>query len=194
MCPTKIDSTPSASHTGRSIADERKVQHKLQNCLQSRLNDSAFEARLQDAAEIYKRSRSGPATQQPASEQHAARLSLAQWRSQCGRSALDWLGYRGWKAEMSTLATVSLVLVAMFIEPWRLSSIDCPYCAQHGLAADTTTVHLAVKRNTQHLIRSIGRVTGPVTNEDTSMFSLPTARTQPLCQADTALRPGALSR
>jgi hypothetical protein len=206
--PTTTNSTPSVSRTGRSIADERKVQHRLQNSLQSLLNDSAteaFEARLQDAAEIHKWSRSGPATQQ----QHAARLSLAQWHSQCGRSAMDWLGYRGWKAEMSTLATASLMLMTMFIEPWRLTAVDCPYCAQHGVAADTTTVHalgcsnqdrfganavhLAVKRDTQHLIRSIGRVTGPITNEDTSMFSLPTARTQPLCQADTALRPGALS-
>lgn len=89
--PATADTTPSASHTGRSIADERKAQH------------------------------SGTVS---------------------ARSALDWLGYRGWKAEMSTLATASLMLVAMFIEPWRLSAIDCPYCAEHGYAADTTTVHV----------------------------------------------------
>ena len=184
--PTNPDSDcPESDHHATESTRSHSTQH-LQRRLTKMLNDRhhhAYRSSLLTAG-------------------HEGRQVLAQLNSQCARSAMSWLGPSG--SRLSTLATTALLLTAIHVEAWAASDATCPYgCAHqvstlHALGCPAqhiygqNTVHKGMKWQLQHLCTTIGRVVGPVTNEDTSPFTAPSTIKDNLLKADTLLRPGAL--
>jgi hypothetical protein len=140
-----------------------------------------------------------------------ARRVLAQLRSQQAPGALAWLSMApalsrrphvaADGAGLHAMAAVTMVLVTVFVDPWRLSGRACPYRGCRAAADGPTTVHAlscdgqhdrgphathtACKRQMQQALRSSH--VGAVFNECGTMFKVPHTR-----RADTAISPGAL--
>jgi hypothetical protein len=140
-----------------------------------------------------------------------ARRVLAQLHSQQAPGALAWLSMApalsrrphvaAEGAGMHAMAAVTMVLVAVFVDPWRLSGRVCPYRGCRSAGDGPTTVHAlscdgqhergphathtACKREMQHTLRSSH--IGAVFNECGTMFKVPHLR-----RADTAISPGGL--
>ena len=124
---------------------------------------------------------------------------LAQLRSQSGPGALSWLDVPpGAGVAMTPVAAVTMTLVAIFVEPWRIDGDSCPFQCSH--AARPTCVHVfschlqrprgqmatheVHKRCLQQLLRSCG---APYfLNEDTTFSDYDGDR------ADTVVLPGVL--
>jgi hypothetical protein len=116
--------------------------------------------------------------------------------------ARAWLGPRD--TPLHNLALVTWLLQSIFVEPWRVSGVGCPYRGCQGNASPSCVhalgcgnqhhrglhaTHSAMKRCWQHLLRS-HHVLG-VRNEDSSMFTL--AVGQKRIQVDTAVDPGGMA-
>ena len=124
---------------------------------------------------------------------------LAQLRSQSGPGALSWLDVPpGADVAMTPMAAITMTLVAIFVEPWRIDGNDCPYQCSHS--ARPTCVHVfscqlqrprgqiatheVHKRCLQQLLRSCG---APYfLNEDITFSDYEGDR------ADTVVLPGVL--
>jgi hypothetical protein len=125
---------------------------------------------------------------------------LAQLRSQSGPGALAWLDVPpGTALTMTPVAAVTMTLIALFVDPWRISGDACPFgcsaaarpscvhvfgCRSQPLRGQVAT-HEAPKRCLQQLLRSCG---APYfINEDRGESSFDGDR------ADTVVLPGTLA-
>jgi hypothetical protein len=125
---------------------------------------------------------------------------LAQLRSQSGPGALSWLDVPpGTELTMTPVAAVTMTLVALFVDPWRVSGETCPFrcsaaarpscahvfgCRSQPLRGKVAT-HEAHKRCLQGLLRSCGAPW--FLNEDRGESDFDGDR------ADTVVLPGALA-
>lgn len=125
---------------------------------------------------------------------------LAQLRSQSGPGALSWLDVPpGTALTMTPVAAVTMTLVALFVEPWRVSGGTCPFncstearpscvhvfgCRSQPRRGKVAT-HEAHKRCLQGLLRSCGAPW--FLNEDCGESDFDGDR------ADTVVLPGALA-
>ena len=130
----------------------------------------------------------------------AGKPLLAQLRSQSGPGALAWLDVPpGTALTMTPTAAITMALVALFVDPWRVSGDTCPF--RCSAAARPTCVHVfgcslqpmrgqvavheAHKRCLQGLLRSCG---APYfLNEDRGESAFDGDR------ADTVVLPGTLA-
>jgi hypothetical protein len=125
---------------------------------------------------------------------------LAQLRSQSGPGALAWLDVPpGTALTMTPVAAVTMTLVALFVDPWRISGDVCPFgcsaaarpscvhvfgCRSQPLRGQVAT-HEAHKRCLQQLLRSCGAA--HFLNEDRGESDFDGDR------ADTVVLPGTLA-
>jgi len=132
----------------------------------------------------------------------AGRVVAAQLRSQSGKGALLWIDAPQGLAAMHTLQAVTMVLMAIMVDPWAISGDKCHLCHKgaestagpssvHSLSCKThhergcAANHTVMKRTLQRILT---RNHAPWwTNEDRSCFKV-TGR-----QVDTVLAPGSLA-
>ena len=130
----------------------------------------------------------------------AGKPLLAQLRSQSGPGALSWLEVPpGTELTMTPVAAVTMTLVALFVDPWRVSGATCPFscsaaarpscvhvfgCRSQPVRGKVAT-HEAHKRCLQGLLRSCGAPW--FLNEDCGESDFDGDR------ADTVILPGALA-
>jgi hypothetical protein len=127
----------------------------------------------------------------------AGRLARAQLHSQSGTGAWAWLDCT--PGRIGSQAAATMILVGLFVDPWRIEGGDCPYChttldegptCVHALGCHrqhlrgNNHTHTVQKRALQAVLRR--HHVSWLTNEDASVFNR-----AGLCM-DTAVAPGAL--